>query len=334
MTVITCSECSQARSTRRRSAGCAPASGASSSAPPSPTAVAEQLGGECVEHLDVLAQLGRGAGERLGDPAGEHLFQQRQHLVAQPDPGEPRIDVVRVVPDRQPVRRAGGQGDRPPHPEQWPQTRADPRRACRPASAGPSRGRARAAPSRPGRRGCGRAAPVSPGAGGRRAGRRSGPAGPRPRARQGRPPDAVTAGLGTEPGQQLDGGRCALRRTVLQTVIDDRHVHRGWCRGEGGDGEGERVGAPGAGDQRWGGPLRRGQLGQRRPDGAAHLGEGRVPLCTGRLSHRRHPAPATPAPATRARRPQHRRPRAHPTTGQDHQFGATAARSGRCSPNW
>ena len=42
-----------------------------------------------VEQLGVLAQRSRRAGQRLGDPAAEHVLQQRQHLAAQPDPGEP-----------------------------------------------------------------------------------------------------------------------------------------------------------------------------------------------------------------------------------------------------
>ena len=67
--------------------------------------------GEHVERLGVLAQRDRSAGERLGDPAAEHLFQQWQHLRPKPHPGESGIGVVRVGPGGQAQFGAGGMGE-------------------------------------------------------------------------------------------------------------------------------------------------------------------------------------------------------------------------------
>ena len=58
----------------------------------------ERAGRQLVECLGVLPQRRRGAGKGLGDAAAEHLLQQRQHLGAQPGPGESAIAVVRVLP--------------------------------------------------------------------------------------------------------------------------------------------------------------------------------------------------------------------------------------------
>ena len=77
------------------------------------------------------------------------------------NPGEPGVGVVRVVPDRQPraaqaarvtVRRTPSSG----------RATAGSRRPYRRSSVDRTRGPARAARSRPGRRGCARAAPASP----------------------------------------------------------------------------------------------------------------------------------------------------------------------------
>ena len=81
--------------------------------------------GPGVERVEVVAQQVGGAGQRLGDPALQHVLEQRQHLVPQPDPLERRVGVVRVVP-----RRAG------PAPRTRPRSS---RGAARAAAAGSAR---------------------------------------------------------------------------------------------------------------------------------------------------------------------------------------------------
>ena len=146
-------------------------------------------------------------------------------------------------------RRAGGPGDGAAHPEQRAQPRRVPGRASRRASAARTRGPARAAPSRPGRRGCARAAPASPGAGGRRAARRSGRAGPRPRSRPA-PSTSTGCTAGDAPSPASSSTVAAARSaepscrpwstTAACTGPRPRDRER---RG----GERERVGATGAG---------------------------------------------------------------------------------------
>ena len=80
--------------------------------------------GQGVQRVGVVTQLPGGAGQRLGHPRAEHGFQHRQHLVPDPDPGEPGVGVVRVVPHRQVQRGTGGLGRGPPHRQQRPQVPA------------------------------------------------------------------------------------------------------------------------------------------------------------------------------------------------------------------
>jgi hypothetical protein len=51
----------------------------------------------------------------------QDVLHQRQHLGAQPTPGEARVGIVGVVPVREPLGRAGGAGGLPADPEQRPQ---------------------------------------------------------------------------------------------------------------------------------------------------------------------------------------------------------------------
>ena len=53
---------------------------------------------EVVERVEVVLQQAGGAGQRLGDPALQHVLEQRQHLAPQPHPLQGRVVVVRVVP--------------------------------------------------------------------------------------------------------------------------------------------------------------------------------------------------------------------------------------------
>ena len=125
---------SQPRITLRRTASGSAASWATSSPPPVPT-LGQRPRGELVEGVGVLAQRSRGAGQRFGDPAAEHLLQQRQHLDAQPRPGEPAIGVVRVLPRRQAKlgtgrvrnRAADAQQRAAPGRVAWPHARDRPR---------------------------------------------------------------------------------------------------------------------------------------------------------------------------------------------------------------
>ena len=64
---------------------------------------------QLVQRVGVLPQLAGGAGERGGDTALEHFFEQRQDLCAQPHTCEPRVGVVRIAPGDEPERVARGQ---------------------------------------------------------------------------------------------------------------------------------------------------------------------------------------------------------------------------------
>ena len=96
----------------------------------------------CVQRLAVLTQLRGRAGECAGDPAVEDVFQQRQDFGAQPDAGEARLGVVRVVPGLDAEFGAGGPGGRARHGEQ----RAAPRRVVRPHPGDAARAGAAAEP--------------------------------------------------------------------------------------------------------------------------------------------------------------------------------------------
>ena len=160
-------------------------------------------------------------------PPAEHLLEQRQHLGAHPHPGVRGVVVVRVVPDGQPRGGAGGARRRPAARRAAGATTVPPAARCspcRPPSAGRSRGRARAAPSRPGRRGCARAATAARRARPRpRPGRRTGRCGPRPPARR-RAPTARPATTSTGPSPRRAAraavARGPLRRAGLQAVVD------------------------------------------------------------------------------------------------------------------
>ena len=62
------------------------------------------LGRHPVERLHVGPQLRGGPGQGLGDPGAELALEQRQHRVADPAAGEPRVGVVGVVPPPDPLR--------------------------------------------------------------------------------------------------------------------------------------------------------------------------------------------------------------------------------------
>ena len=86
------------------------------------------MSGERVDQFGVLAQCRRGAGQRLGHPAAQHLFEQWQHLVAKPGSGESGIGVVRVLPRGKAQLPARGVRGGPPDTQQGPA----PRRIVRP----------------------------------------------------------------------------------------------------------------------------------------------------------------------------------------------------------
>ena len=191
-----------------------------------------------VEGLTVVAQLRGGPGERLRDAAPEHVLQQRQHLAAEADAGETGVDVVRVVPEGQALRPAR----RRPCPRAADRAaaaaRVGPRSACRPATGLLSRGRGRAARSRPGHRGCGRAGRASRGAGGRCAGRRTGRGGRPPRDRRRRPRPRRAPRRNALSGQIGDERGAACGGALLQPVVDHRDMHPAGCDGPG---RGERA---------------------------------------------------------------------------------------------
>ena len=157
-------------------------------------------------------------------PPDEHVLQQRQHLVAQPDAGEAGVGVVRVVPHgpspaqaaRVVARRTvssgrshGGSHRRMPASERAPDPRPRP-------SSTVSAWSSRVWPSRIGLSGCGRAAQQRGLAGA--AGGRLDPT---------RPGDVHGVHPRRDPalGQQRDGGRRAFGRPLLEPVVDDRGLH-------------------------------------------------------------------------------------------------------------
>ena len=100
---------------------------------------------------------GCGTGQRLRHPALQDLLEQRQHVgVATARAGSARR-VVRVVPRYEAESRARRRRRRPADPEKGGGSARRPG-ASRPRCAGRSPGLDRAEPSRPGRRGCARAA--------------------------------------------------------------------------------------------------------------------------------------------------------------------------------
>ena len=110
---------SQLRMTPRRT-GSGSAAKARVSSPSVGRGAGHRLRDQRIDQLGVFAQRGRGAGQRLGDAAAEHLLHQRQHLVAQPGPGETAVGVVRVLPGAQPQLRARGVRHAAPHTQQRP----------------------------------------------------------------------------------------------------------------------------------------------------------------------------------------------------------------------
>jgi hypothetical protein len=205
------------------------------------------VSGEGVEGVGVLAELVGRAGERLGHAAGEHVLQQREHLVPQPDAGEARVGVVRVVPHREP--RTRGPGRRAADGQQRPQERRVP-----PPHARERTGTGAAAEAE--EHGLGLVvegvAEQDRAVGVRAGGAERGPAGAAGRGLDtARPGDVDGVHPRRDPplGQQRDGGRRAFGRPLLEPVVDDHGlnvVHP--PDGRGGDREGERVGAAGAAD--------------------------------------------------------------------------------------
>ena len=79
----------------------APASAGTSSDPSASFTRSSTVGGHLVQCLQVLGHQVGGPAKRVPHPAAEDVLEQRQHLAAQPHPGERRIGVVRVLPRRQ-----------------------------------------------------------------------------------------------------------------------------------------------------------------------------------------------------------------------------------------
>ena len=212
-------------------------------------------GGPGVQGVEVVAQQLRGTGQRLGDPALQDVLEQRQHLVPQPHPLEARIVVVRVVPDRQPERGAGRRrGRRAAHAQQRAQVAAVDRARMPAIERGPE---PRPSPSSTvsawSSRVCPSSTSASEGARRWRPGRRSGRCGPRPRARRRcrRRPGGPRPGRGRARPERGDP-RGLRGRAVLQAVVDGDQPGRDAGAGRlerGRRGQGQRVGAAGAGDQ-------------------------------------------------------------------------------------
>ena len=73
---------------------------------------------QCVEIVGVSAHLSGGPGQRLGHAGAQRGLQHRHHLVADPDPGEPAIGIVRVIPHRESQRRTRRARHAAPHRQQ------------------------------------------------------------------------------------------------------------------------------------------------------------------------------------------------------------------------
>ena len=195
--------------------------------------------GPGVQGVGVLARLGRRAGQRLDDPGTERRLEHRQDLVAHPDAGEPRVgrcagrSMVRAVGQR-PRPRGGRDHHVTRQVEQRPAVDPGSCGASRPATGCPSRGRVRAARSRPGRRACGRrrtaAAPTGAHAARRRPGAayRAARAAASDAARQPDPPGDVDS---DHPGVQRTPGSAPARRPApqpppsrLEPVVDHHRL--------------------------------------------------------------------------------------------------------------
>ena len=302
---VTPAAVSQARSTRRRRAGGTSVERSQVDL----VAGGEQPGGDGVERVGVLAELLGGTGEGLGHAAREHVLQERQDLVPQPDAGEARIDVVRVVPHRQPEAHARGPRRRAADPEK----RAQPR--CVPAAH--ARERARAGPAAEAEQhGFGLVVEgvaeqdraVGLRAGGAQRGLAGVPRGGLDPAGAG-DVDGVDARRDPPLREQRDGGCCAFGRPVLKPVVDDHGQHAVHpADRRGGEGEGKRVGAAGAADDQRRPPGGLGHGVQRGPHRPPHLRDRRprapprrrsCPVVTGTRSHAR-PAAVSKSPTHRA----------------------------------
>ncbi len=208
------------RSTRSTTAsGC---SARASAAVPlvAPHPLGEARPGPRVSAGDLLG----GPGQRGRDPGSELGLEHRQHPVPDAGPGEARVVVVRVAPEARCPRRG-----RPPRSARGSGRAAGGGRrrtrvACRPASGRPSRGPARAARSRPGRRACARAAPrgdpnrSATSASTAYRASRAAASGPWPVAVT----STRTATVSATPrrGHLLDDPRGVVGRAVLEAVVD------------------------------------------------------------------------------------------------------------------
>ena len=115
---------------------------------------------QVVEALGVGAQLGRGAGQRLGHPRAEGRLERGQRLVPDPGPGVSRKSALcGSCQGTRPSVGAGRGGGAAAHGRAAACGNGRAGRASRPATGRPTRGPARAGRSPPGRRGCGRAGP-------------------------------------------------------------------------------------------------------------------------------------------------------------------------------
>ena len=111
-----------------------------------------------VERLHVVAHLVGGPGQGGGDAGAELLLEDRQDGTADADPRVAGVVVVRVVPGVEALDLAGGHRVVAGRRRAAAGRSGRRRGACRPATGRRNRGSGRGAPSRPGRRGCGRAA--------------------------------------------------------------------------------------------------------------------------------------------------------------------------------
>ena len=250
-----------------------------------------------VEGVGVGPEQVGGAGQRRRHPGAEGVLEQR---AAPSCRTRTRVNAgSSLCGSSQGCSRVGDRGRvaAPPRGtgEERPAVPSADRRASRTGSARPSPGPGRAGRSRPGRRGCARAAPRPHPAG--RPPRRAPPYGRDGRRPPGRPPGPDRDGRdldGVEP-ERLEHARDRARATRgpgLQPVVDgDRRRPANRVRGCAASrrsGQGERVGTAAAGDEHHGRRAR--QVGQRPANRApAVASEGRRRAAHRRRVHPRHP---------------------------------------------
>ena len=214
----------------------------------------------------------RRAGQRGGDPAAEHVLQQRQHLGAQPGPGVRGVGVPRVVPHRQPLRRrrpAGSVARRTPSSGRHQARRRRPgvdhaghRARPRPAAEAEQHGLGLVVEGVPERD------PAAPSCAAAGRARRTGPS----RAAASGPPSAAdrrpqhdATGSRPSPRSSVGGARGPLGRARLQAVVDGDRAGRA-----------PRPAAPRRPPPRRARGSRRRRCRRRAPAGRARPGPGRT----------------------------------------------------------